>query len=66
MGDEFDWDDLRQFLNRVIVLDRENLCADCVRGFGFLTALTDDERLLAREQHQREQVMAGRVRAALR
>jgi hypothetical protein len=65
-GREFDWDDLRQLLNRAIVIDREKICAGCVRGFGFLAELTDDERLLARDQHQREEGAAGRVRAALR
>jgi hypothetical protein len=29
-----------------------------VRGFGFLTDLTDDERALARDQYQREEAVA--------
>jgi predicted nucleotidyltransferase component of viral defense system len=65
-GREFDWDDLRQLLNRALVIDRERICADCVKGFGFLAELTDDERLLAGDQHQREGGAAERVRAALR
>jgi predicted nucleotidyltransferase component of viral defense system len=62
-GREFDWDDLRQLLNRAVVIDRERITADCVRGFGFLANLTGDERMLARDQHQREQATAERLRA---
>jgi predicted nucleotidyltransferase component of viral defense system len=65
-GREFDWDDLRQLLNRAIVIDPQRICADCTRGFGFLAELRDDERMLARDQYQREQGAAERVRAALR
>ncbi len=65
-GREFDWDDLQQLVNRAIVIDPERICADCVRGFGFLAELTDDERLLARDQYQREPGAAERVRTALR
>jgi predicted nucleotidyltransferase component of viral defense system len=63
-GRDFDWDDLRQLLNRAVVIDRERITADCVRGFGFLAQLTEDERSLARDQHQREQDTAERLRAA--
>jgi predicted nucleotidyltransferase component of viral defense system len=63
-GRDFDWDDLRQLLNRAVVIDRERITADCVRGFGFLAQLTEDERRLARDQHQREQDAAERLRAA--
>jgi predicted nucleotidyltransferase component of viral defense system len=65
-GREFDWDDLRQLLNRAAVVEKERICEDCVRGFGFLAELTDDERTLARDKYQREQAAAERVRAALR
>lgn len=63
-GRDFDWDDLRQLLSRAVVIDRERITADCVRGFGFLADLTDDERALARDQYQREQAVAERLRAA--
>ncbi len=65
-GREFDWDDLRQLLNRAVAIEKERICADCVHGFGFLAELTDDERLLARDRYQREMAAAERVRAALR
>jgi predicted nucleotidyltransferase component of viral defense system len=65
-GQDFDWDDLRQLLNRAVVIDTERICEDCVHGFGFLAELTDDERLLARDQYQRVHAAAERVRVALR
>lgn len=61
-GRDFDWDDLRDLLNRAAVLDRDRITADCVRGFGFLANLTDDERTLARDKYQREQAVADRLR----
>ena len=64
-GRDFDWDDLRQLLNRAAVIDRERITADCVRGFGFLAELTADERTLANDQHQRERTLAGQFRAGL-
>ncbi len=63
-GRGFDWEDLRQLLNRAAVIDRETITADCVKGFGFLADLTDDERTLASDKYQREQVVAERLRAA--
>jgi hypothetical protein len=64
-GRDFDWDDLRQLLNRAVAIDRERITADCVRGFGFLADLTDDEKAMARDPHQREQTAAERLRAQL-
>jgi len=64
-GRDFDWDDLRQLLNRAAVIDRDKITADCTRGFGFLADLTDDERVLANDQHQRERVLAERLKAEL-
>ena len=60
-GKEFDWDDLRQLLNRTVVLDREKICADCVRAFGFLVNLTDDQRKLSGDKYQREQATAEKL-----
>jgi predicted nucleotidyltransferase component of viral defense system len=61
----FDWDDLGQLVNRAVVIDRDRITADCVRGFGFLASPTDDEMILAQDKYQREQAVADRVRAAL-
>lgn len=65
-GLEFDWDDLRQLLNRAVVIDREKITADCVKGFRFLADLSDDERTLAHDQYQREQAIAKRLRDAVK
>ena len=64
-GRDFDWDDLRQLLNRSSVVDRDRITADCARGFRFLADLTDEERVLASDQHQRERALAERLRAEL-
>jgi hypothetical protein len=64
-GMDFDWEDLRQLLNRAAVIDDDRITADCVRGFGFLAALTDDEQTLVRDKYQREQAVADKLRAAL-
>lgn len=62
-GRDFDWDDLRDLLRRTIVIDRDRITADCARGLGFLAELTEDVRVLAADQYQRQQVVAGRLRA---
>lgn len=62
-GNEFDWDDLAQLVRRGAVIDRRRITADCVRGFRFLADLTDEERTLARDQHQREHDLWTRLRA---
>ena len=62
---DFDWDDLRDLLRRNIVLEPERITANCVKGFGFLVDLTEDERLLANDRYQREQGAAERLRALI-
>ena len=64
-GRDFDWDDLRQLLNRSLVIDRDRITADCARGFGFLADLTAEERVLASDQHQRERAQWDKLRAEL-
>jgi predicted nucleotidyltransferase component of viral defense system len=64
-GRDFDWDDLRQLLNRAVTIDRERITSDCVRGFRFLAELTPDERILSSDQHQRERGLAEVLRAGL-
>lgn len=60
-GREFDWDDLAQLVRRTTVIDRERITADCARGFAFLNELTDEERALAGDQHQRERALWERL-----
>jgi predicted nucleotidyltransferase component of viral defense system len=64
-GKAFDWEDLRQLLNRAVDIDRERITADCVRGYAFLQQLTEDERPLTRDPHQRNQDLAEKIRAGL-
>lgn len=64
-GRDFDWGDLRQLLNRAANIDRDRIAADCVRGYGFLEELAEEERALAQDQYQREQAAAERLRAEL-
>ena len=64
-GAEFDWDDLRDLVRRDARIDRERICADCVRGYSFLADLTPEERTLANDPHRRQQVLAERLRQAV-
>jgi len=64
-GREYDWDDLRDLVRRTLAIERERICADCVRGFGFLAELTKEETVLANDAHQRERVLAERLRRGL-
>jgi predicted nucleotidyltransferase component of viral defense system len=64
-GTEFDWDDLAQLVRRTMVLDREKITVDCVRGFGFLAELTEEEKVVANDRYQREEAAAERLRAEL-
>jgi len=63
-GAEFDWDDLSDLVRRDARIDRERICADCVRGFRFLAELTPEERTLANDPHQREHELWERLRPA--
>ena len=63
-GAEFDWDDLRDLVRRDARIDRERICADCVKSFRFLADLTPEERTLANDGHQREQALWERLRPA--
>ena len=62
-GAEFDWDDLRDLVRRDARIDRERICAECVRGLRFLADLTPEERTLANDPHQREQALWVRLSA---
>ncbi|MGO9096952.1 MAG: nucleotidyl transferase AbiEii/AbiGii toxin family protein [Bryobacteraceae bacterium] len=64
-GRAFDWEDLGQLVRRTIAVDPERIKADCVRGYRFLADLTDDERKLANDGHQRERALWQELRTAL-
>jgi YD repeat-containing protein len=50
----YDWDDLGQLVRRTRPVDPARIVADCVRGYHFLTELSEDERQLAADPHRRE------------
>jgi hypothetical protein len=62
-GKDFDWDDLRQLLNRAAVIDHHRIPADCLKGFAFLAELTTDEQVLSNDKHQRERALAKNLRS---
>lgn len=64
-GREFDWFDLRQLTNRTITIDRAAITRACVQGFRFLEDLTEDERIVAGDQYQRECAAVDRLRPTL-
>ncbi len=57
----FDWNDLSQLVRRTVVVDREKITADCVRGYRFLMDLTEEERQLANDQYHRERALWQRL-----
>ena len=63
-GRAFDWDDLGQLVRRTLVVDREKITADCIRGYRFLGDLTDEERQLANDPHQRERALWQTLRTS--
>jgi hypothetical protein len=63
-GNDFDSDDLGQLLRRTTTLDRHRITADCAQGFTFFADLTEDERVLAGDQHQTERDPWERLKAA--
>lgn len=60
-GRDFDWNDLGQLVRRTVTIDREKIVTDCSRGFRFLLDLTDEERILAADSHQRERELWERL-----
>jgi predicted nucleotidyltransferase component of viral defense system len=63
-GNDFDWDDLGQLVRRTMTIDRHSIIADCARGFTFLADLTEEERVLAGDQHQRERDLWEKLKGA--
>jgi len=61
----FDWDDLSQLVRRTVAVDREKIMADCARGYRFLLDLTDEERQLANDPHQRQRALWETLRSAI-
>jgi len=64
-GRDFDWDDLAQLLRRTIVVDRDAITTNCVRGFRFLADLVPEEQVLANDPHQRERALSRKLSAGM-
>lgn len=64
-GTAFDWDDLNLLVRRTVTVDREKITADCIRGYRFLVELTDEERQLAGDSHQRERTLWQKLKTAV-
>jgi len=62
-GRAFDWDDLGQLVRRTAAVNREKITADCIKGYRFLLDLTEEERRLANDPHQRERALWQKLRA---
>lgn len=58
----YDWEDLGQLVRRTQLVDPARIVADCVRSYRFLTELSDDEKVLAADPHQREVELWGKLR----
>jgi predicted nucleotidyltransferase component of viral defense system len=63
-GRAFDWDDLGQLVRRSVVVDREKITADCIRGYRFLLDLTEEERQLANDPHLRHHALWQTLRTS--
>lgn len=61
-GRSFDWDDLKQLVRRTSIIDHEKIIAECALGFRFLVDLTDEEKQLANDSHQRERKLWQKLR----
>ena len=64
-GRAFDWDDLTQLVRRTAAVDRNKIIADCVRGYRFLLDLSEEEKLLAADPHQRQRALYQKLRAEI-
>lgn len=64
-GKAFDWNDLDQLVRKTQTVDANRIAADCARGFAFLADLTEEERRLAGDRHQREHALWRRLGKAL-
>ena len=53
-GSAFDWDDLTDLTRHGHPPNRQTMTADCIKGYGFLAGMTEDERILANDPHQRQ------------
>ncbi|TMI99594.1 MAG: nucleotidyl transferase AbiEii/AbiGii toxin family protein [Alphaproteobacteria bacterium] len=63
-GKAFDWDDLAQLTRHGHPPNKETMITDCVKGYAFLSALTDQEFALVKDSHQRERELYAALKAS--
>lgn len=61
-GTDFDWSDLAHFVRKDQTIDQKEITAACMKGFGFLAEMTEDESALAADAYQREQTLWNKLR----
>jgi predicted nucleotidyltransferase component of viral defense system len=62
----FDWNDLTQLTRHGHPSNRQTMIADCVNGYVFLAGMTEDERTLANDPHQRRPDLHAALTASAR
>ena len=63
-GSAFDWDDLAQLTRQGHPPNRMTMIVDCSKGYAFLAAMTEDERTLAMDPHQRRRDLHATLSAS--
>ena len=58
----FNWEDLRQLVQRTHAIDPAQITAACLKGFAFLTELDPAEAAFAADPHQRDNALWTRLR----
>jgi len=65
IGNDFDWDDLRQLVRKNKTIDRKLITTSCIHGYTFLTEMTPDEKLLAADAHQQKYALWNKLRSEI-
>lgn len=61
-GKGFDWSDLDQLVNRDHKIDQEKISIDCSKGYAFLTEMSEEEKTLAADAHEKEKKLWEKLR----
>ena len=64
-GKDFDWDDLGQLVRRDQRINPKEITGACLRGFGFLADMSEDEKALAADPYRREYTLWERLRTEI-
>ena len=53
---------LNQLINKDHEIDQEKITSDCAKGYAFLTEMTEEEKTLAADEHEKEKTLWGKLR----